>query len=183
MGTPNVQLHHNKLFVKPPSIGSPFPAHQDAPFFPHDNDSMIAAVIFLSDCPVERGPFRAFPGSHRQHLSHDPKGGWHLSDSDFPPDGGVELPAEAGDLLLFSYLLVHRSGQNVSNEPRTTLLIQARDPEDRPTELVHLSRGQGTMLRGIDPTAGRNMAENGHGSEVGTMGTMGAMGAMKSMPH
>jgi hypothetical protein len=28
-----------------------------------------------------------------------------------------------------------------------------RDPEDAPTEAVHLSRGQGMMLRGIDPTA------------------------------
>ena len=42
---PNVQLHHTKAFVKPPEKGSPFPMHQDAPFFPHDNHSMIAAII------------------------------------------------------------------------------------------------------------------------------------------
>ena len=44
MDTPNVQLHHNKLFIKPPEKGSPFPMHQDQPFFPHDKDSMIAAI-------------------------------------------------------------------------------------------------------------------------------------------
>ena len=39
IGSPNVQLHHNKLFIKPPEKGSPFPMHQDRPFFPHDKDS------------------------------------------------------------------------------------------------------------------------------------------------
>src|ERR1700741_616909 len=32
---PNVQLHHNKMFIKPPERGSPFPMHQDYPYFPH----------------------------------------------------------------------------------------------------------------------------------------------------
>src|SRR4051794_28243810 len=30
-----VQLHHTKMFIKPPEKGSPFPLHQDYPFFPH----------------------------------------------------------------------------------------------------------------------------------------------------
>ena len=40
-----------------------------------------------------------------------------------------------------------------SAEPRTTLLIQMRDPEDRALNDRHSSRGQGMMLAGIDPTA------------------------------
>jgi phytanoyl-CoA hydroxylase len=27
MGSPNVQLHHTKMFIKPPEKGSPFPLH------------------------------------------------------------------------------------------------------------------------------------------------------------
>jgi hypothetical protein len=30
-----------------------------------------------------------------------------------------------------------------------------RDPEDLPTVETHLSKGQGMMLRGVDPVAGR----------------------------
>ena len=41
----NVQLHHTKMFIKPPEKGAPFPMHQDAPYFPHENHSMIAAII------------------------------------------------------------------------------------------------------------------------------------------
>ena len=56
-------------------------------------------------------------------------------------------------MLFFSYLTVHGSGVNTSSEARTTLLVQMRDPEDPPTIVTHLSRGQGMMLRGVDPTA------------------------------
>ncbi|MBZ0287833.1 MAG: phytanoyl-CoA dioxygenase family protein, partial [Anaerolineae bacterium] len=45
IGSPNVQLHHTKMFIKPPEKGSPFPMHQDVPFFPHEKHSMIAAII------------------------------------------------------------------------------------------------------------------------------------------
>jgi hypothetical protein len=34
---------------------------------------------------------------------------------------------------------------------RATVLVQLRDPSDPPTQKVHLSLGQGMMLRGIDP--------------------------------
>src|SRR5438105_1800811 len=37
IGSPNVQLHHCKMFIKPPEKGSPFPMHQDVPYFPHDH--------------------------------------------------------------------------------------------------------------------------------------------------
>ena len=47
IGSPNVQLHHNKLFIKPPEKGSPFPMHQDYPYFPHERHTMLAAVIHL----------------------------------------------------------------------------------------------------------------------------------------
>jgi len=70
----------------------------------------------------------------------------------YPLEAAVALPAKAGDVLFFSYLTVHGSSVNVSDEARTTLLVQMRDPADQPTVKTHESRGQGMMLRGIDPT-------------------------------
>ena len=53
-------------------------------------------------------------------------------------------------------------------ESRTSVLIQMRDPEDRSlkpgpngVDLFHNSRGQGMMLRGIDPTAQSGTAVEG----------------------
>jgi len=62
---PNVQLHHTKMFIKPPENGSPFPMHQDYPYFPHEHHSMIAAIIHFDDAPQEKGCLRVVPGSHK----------------------------------------------------------------------------------------------------------------------
>lgn len=154
IGSPNVQLHHNKMFIKPPERGSPFPMHQDYPYFPHERHSMIAAIIHFDNAPLEKGCVRVVPGSHKEGpLEHVEQGGWHLPFEQYPLEAAVACPTEAGDVLFFSYLTVHGSGVNTSNEARTTLLIQMRDPEDPPTVHTHESRGQGMMLRGIDPTA------------------------------
>lgn len=156
MGTPNVQLHHTKMFIKPAEKGSPFPMHQDVPYFPHDNHSMIAAIIHFDDAPLEKGCLRVIPGSHKKGpLEHETVGGYHLSPEQYPVLEALPLPAKAGDVVFFSYLTVHGSGVNESSEDRTTLLIQMRDPEDVPTVKTHESRGQGMMLRGINPTTHR----------------------------
>jgi phytanoyl-CoA hydroxylase len=154
IGSPNVQLHHTKMFIKPPEKGSPFPMHQDYPYFPHERDSMIAAILHFDDAPVEKGCVRVVPGSHKLGgLEHSPEGGWHLPFAQYPVESAVPCEAEAGDVLFFSYLTIHGSGINSSSEARTTLLVQMRDPEDPPLKQVHLSRGQGMMLRGVDPLA------------------------------
>jgi ectoine hydroxylase-related dioxygenase (phytanoyl-CoA dioxygenase family) len=152
--SPNVQLHHTKMFIKPPERGSPFPMHQDHPFFPHARHSMIAATIHFDAAPVAKGCIRVVPGSHAGGpIEHVATGGWHLPFDQYPIEAAVPCEAEAGDVLFFSYLTIHGSGINTSDEARTTLLVQMRDPSDPPTVKTHESRGQGMMLRGFDPTA------------------------------
>lgn len=150
MGTEHVQLHHNKMFVKPPEAGSPFPLHQDWPFFPHRDDSLVAAIVHLDDAPEERGCLQAVPGSHRlgrqDHIG-DPH--WFIDAPDLA-ERATSIPAAAGDVLFFSCLTVHGSGVNRSSEPRTTWLIQVRDAADVPTVDRHRSPGQGTMLSGVN---------------------------------
>ena len=150
---PNVQLHHNKMFIKPPERGSPFPMHQDYPYFPHERHSMIAVILHLDDAPEEKGCVRVYPGTHKLGPLEAVGQDHHLPEDEYPIDGATPLPAKAGDAIFMSYLLVHGSGVNASNEPRTTWLIQLRDPEDRPLNERHASRGQGMMLAGIDPSA------------------------------
>lgn len=151
---PNVQLHHNKMFIKPPAKGSPFPMHQDYPYFPHRDHSMIAVILHLDDAPEEKGCLCVYPGTHK--LGPLPAHGkdHHVSTETYPIEAATPIPARAGDAVFFHYLTVHGSGQNRSNEARTTLLVQLRDPADVPLSDRHASRGQGMMLAGIDPTAG-----------------------------
>jgi len=150
---PNVQLHHNKMFIKPPEKGSPFPMHQDVDYFPHRDHSMIACILHFDDAPEEKGCLRVYPGSHRLGPLPSVGDDHHLPEDIYPLAAATPIPARAGDAIFFSYLLVHGSGLNVSDEPRTTLLVQLRDPEDVPLNAGHASRGQGMMLAGIDPAA------------------------------
>lgn len=145
---PNVELHHTKMFIKPPERGSPFPMHQDYPYFPHEQHSMIAAIVHFDDASVEKGCLRVVPGSHK--LGPLPASGSDRRLPDFDIDDALPIEARAGDAIFMSYLLVHGSGLNVSDEPRTTILVQMRDPLDQPLEQRHISRGQGMMLAGIN---------------------------------
>jgi ectoine hydroxylase-related dioxygenase (phytanoyl-CoA dioxygenase family) len=148
---PNVQLHHNKMFIKPPERGSPFPMHQDYGYFPHRGNSMTAAILHLDAAPDAKGCVRVYPGSHKlgplQAMGQD----HHVDPDRFPLSEATAIEAEAGDLLVFNYLTVHGSGLNMSDEARTTWLVQVRDPEDEPISEQHQSRGQGMMLAGVDP--------------------------------
>ena len=148
---PNVQLHHNKMFIKPPERGSPFPMHQDYGYFPHRGLSMTAAILHLDAAPDAKGCVRVYAGSHK--LGPLPAFGrdHHVDTERFPLSDATPIEAEAGDLLVFNYLTVHGSGLNTSDEPRTTWLVQVRDPEDEPISEQHQSRGQGMMLAGVDP--------------------------------
>jgi phytanoyl-CoA hydroxylase len=149
---PNIQLHHTKLIVKPPERGAPFPMHQDYPYFPHEKHTMLAASIHLDDANEENGCLRVLPGSHKSGaLQLDKSGEFFLPPEEYPVEEGTPCPAKAGDVLVFNYLTVHGSGLNTSDRPRRNWLIQMRDPEDHPTDRQHISRGQGQMLRGIDP--------------------------------
>ncbi len=147
---PNVQLHHTKMFIKPPEKGAPFPMHQDYPYFPHQRHTMIAAIFHFDDAPVERGCVRFVPGSHKLGPIPVSTPDSSLPPDQYPIDKAVPCPANAGDVVFFNYLTIHGSGINASLEARTTLLVQMRDPTDPPLKRTHESRGQGMMLAGVD---------------------------------
>jgi phytanoyl-CoA hydroxylase len=151
---PNVQLHHTKLHNKPPAVGSPFPMHQDYPYFPHTRHTPIAAIIHLDDSTIDNGCLCAVPGSHtRGPIEHLKDNSFYLSPDEWPLERADPVVANAGDVLLFSYFTVHGSYVNTSPRPRRILLIQMRAPDDHPTTEQHRSPGQGTMLRGTNPNA------------------------------
>jgi phytanoyl-CoA hydroxylase len=162
---PNVQLHHTKLFFKPPKKGSGFPMHQDYPYFPHEKHSMMAGIFHLSDTTEANGCVRVYPGTHKEGpLDCDPRKNY-LDQDVYPIEKGVACPAKRGDILFFNYLLIHGSGPNRSDQCRKTVCIQVRDPEDQPLDNSHSSHAQGLMLHGIHPLEKTGMASGTLGTE------------------
>ncbi|RAP75130.1 phytanoyl-CoA dioxygenase family protein [Paenibacillus montanisoli] len=147
---PNVQLHHSKMLVKPPENGAAFPMHQDYPYFPHEQHTMLAASVHLDDADLENGCLHVIPGSHKEGaLQH--VGRHYLNAKEYPVSDGVPCIAEAGDVLFFNYLTIHGSPANRSERTRRNVLFQYRSASDFPTNKEHFDWGMGLMVCGENP--------------------------------
>ncbi|MCY4334905.1 MAG: phytanoyl-CoA dioxygenase family protein [Litoreibacter sp.] len=129
---PDIILHHSKLFQKPSENGSPFPMHQDWPYFPTVQDSMIAGIIHVSDATDEMGCLRIYPGSHKlgRVKGADGRRQNDLIDS-YPIEDATIIEAEAGDVIFFHYFTLHGSMPNRSDATRKTVLCQLYAGTDR----------------------------------------------------
>lgn len=166
IGSPNVLLHHTKAHIKPPGVGAPFPTHQDYHYFPFKKDSMVAVFIHLDDSDVGNGGLTVFPGSHKlgpQENVSDVPTHFYVSQTKFPLETATPLNAKKGQVVIFSYLLVHGSYRNTSERMRRMLLFQMMSAEDEPLDKVHISPCHGMVLRGINPKRNADI-ENRHKS-------------------
>ncbi len=131
---PDIMLHHSKLFCKPPEKGSPFPMHQDWQYFPSVKDSMIAAIIYVSEATDEMGCVRVYPGSHKE-LGRTGgmmgRGDNEEITEKYPIEKATVLEAEPGDVLFFSYFTLHGSMPNRSDKTRKSVLVQMLSGDDQ----------------------------------------------------
>ncbi len=128
----DIVLHHSKLFQKPPENGSPFPMHQDWPYFPTVQDSMIAGIIHVSDASDEMGCLRVYPGSHKLGRIEGADGRRQNDVIDAHPiENATVIEAQAGDVVFFHYFTLHGSMPNRSSATRKTVLCQMYSGQDR----------------------------------------------------
>ncbi|XP_068619217.1 probable alpha-ketoglutarate-dependent hypophosphite dioxygenase [Battus philenor] len=155
MGTENIMLHHTKAQFKPPEKGASYPMHQDYQYFPYQKDSLVAAFIHLDDTTPENGGLFVYPGSHKLGPLEDVGARetvqFHYVDqSKFPIEKATPVIAKRGDIVVFSYLLVHGSTPNSSSRPRRMMLAQLADAHDQPLGEEKAQPGRGWLLRGVN---------------------------------
>src|SRR3954453_4403816 len=117
---PNIQLHHTKLNLKPPSShDARFEWHQDYPFFPHTNLELLAAMVYLDNSTEENGCPTIIPGSHkdgpRQHrFARDGAFSSKLEDTGAveDPSRWLSVPVPAGGVELHHCNMLHSSKAN-----------------------------------------------------------------------
>ncbi|KAJ8673487.1 hypothetical protein QAD02_004749 [Eretmocerus hayati] len=175
MGTSDVLLHHTKAHLKPPSKGAPYLMHQDYPYFPFKKHTMMAVFIHMDDTTPENGGLCVYPGSHKlgpipdKVLIDENQEKYHYVDPDqYPISGAEPICAKKGDIVIFSYLLLHGSYVNKSNRPRRMFLAQLRAADDEPTKETHHSHCQNLVLRGRNKSYRANMASRFVDSVVNT---------------
>jgi len=158
----DIILHHSKLFLKPPGNGSAFPLHQDWSYFPTEKNSMIAAVVHLSESDEQMGCMRIVPGSHKlgkvaKTDGHSFVKGIH---DRYQLEDAEPIIAEPGDVVFFHCCSLHGSMQNVSKRPRKTVLVQLYSGSDRVVDGNRHTNVQ-LVLRGVNHFATRSGVDTG----------------------
>jgi ectoine hydroxylase-related dioxygenase (phytanoyl-CoA dioxygenase family) len=156
---PAIRFNHSKLNLKGSHIGAPVEFHQDAAFYPHSNDDVLAVGLLLDDATAENGALAVLPGSHRGpiHSHYDDADRFvgcmrqeTIEGLDLAPARLLALPA--GSITIHHYRLVHWSAPNTSPAERR-LLINAYSAADAVQLVPDSTRSPlfGTLVRGTEP--------------------------------
>jgi phytanoyl-CoA hydroxylase len=156
---PNIQLHHTKLNLKPPSSREArFEWHQDYPFFPHTNFDLLAVMIYFDDSTEENGCLTIIPGSHewgpRNHLfAKDGAFSSQLEDKSAveDPSRWLKVPVPAGGMELHHCNMLHSSTANRGTKPRSAMIIQYRAADNIALGGNTHNVGFGLQVRGVNP--------------------------------
>ena len=157
---PDIVLHHTKLFLKPPKVGSTFPLHQDWSYFPTQNNTMIAAMIHISDSTEKMGCLRLVPGSNKLGKIKNSDGHTFVKKihNKYALESVTPIEAKRGDVLFFHSFTIHGSMPNKSERPRKTILIQLFSGRDKVVRGVNHTNVQ-LVLKGWNYNATRETAE------------------------
>jgi phytanoyl-CoA hydroxylase len=149
----SVEIHHSTLHAKAPGAGSPFPMHQDDPFYPHADGRYIDALVHVDDADEQSGCLKFLDGSHKlgklQHITgsdHEP----FLPTDQYRLEDAVSVPAKAGDVILFHLWTVHGSALNRAGRWRRLVRVGYRDPRNQQLGGQALGR-PGLIVRGVRP--------------------------------
>jgi ectoine hydroxylase len=163
---PSIRFHHSKLNLKGSHVGAPVEVHQDAAFYPHSNDDVLAVGLLLDDATAENGAMSVLPGSHRGpiYTHFDAQGRFVgcMRDADvtrLDRSRAVLLALPAGSIHIHQYRLVHWSGPNTSPGERR-LLINSYTAADAVSLVPELTGSplSGRLLRGTWPVVARRTA-------------------------
>ena len=133
LGTGDARLYWEQAVAKPPQARTELPWHQDNGYTPLVPEEYVTCWLALDDADERNGCLWVIPGSHHDGTHR------HVNDgaSPFrvgyggPATDGVPVPVAKGSVLVFSSLLMHRSGPNTTDRFRRAWIIQFCSREAR----------------------------------------------------
>lgn len=125
VGTGDARLYWEQAVAKPPQARTELPWHQDNGYTPLVPEEYVTCWLALDDADVDNGCLWVIPESHRHGtVSHHNGAGPFRVGHDGPDVDGIAVPVRRGSVLVFSSLLMHRSGPNITDRPRRAWILQ-----------------------------------------------------------
>lgn len=160
---PDIFVNLSKLNFKPARVGSPVEWHQDLAYYPHTNDDLVTALIYLDNATEENGCLQVLPRHHHHFFEHSLADGRFAGMITEPLDDGrygraVPLAAPAGSVILLHPITPHSSRPNRSDRARRTLIFGFRASDAVPiwTNLrVATMESHSKLVRGKPAKFGR----------------------------
>jgi ectoine hydroxylase-related dioxygenase (phytanoyl-CoA dioxygenase family) len=131
-GDSTVCHFHSKLMQKEPRVGGAWEWHQDYGYWYKNEfllpDQMMSVMIAITDANRENGCLEVIKGSHKMGRVEHGFSGEQVGASQRYVDLAlrsmehVYVSLRAGDALFFHSNILHRSGPNLSDRPRWSLI-------------------------------------------------------------
>lgn len=121
---PDVRLYWDQAVYKKPEYPKPFPWHQDNGYTYIEPQAYLTCWIALNDATIDNGCPWVIPGGHLcGTLAHRAsKLGFVCREDDGPE--ALAVPVRAGGIVVFSSLMPHRTGPNVTTGVRKSYILQ-----------------------------------------------------------
>lgn len=125
IGTGDARLYWEQCVTKPPQARTELPWHQDNGYTPLVPEEYVTCWLALDDADLENGCLWVIPGSHRSGTTQHHNGAGPFRVGHEGPDAdGIPVPVRRGSVLVFSSLLMHRSGPNTTDRHRRAWILQ-----------------------------------------------------------
>ena len=163
---PDADLYYNQVVIKPPEEGLHFGWHQDSGYTVTEPLEYMTCWTAISRTDVENGCIWIIPGSHKRGLIEHC---WNERDRSTDAvldneEGAIPVEMQRGQVAVFSSLMLHRSGPNVSSETRKGYVPQYHVPNVRQKKTGKpfgdaypvLRDGRRVDVPGTEPAAAEN---------------------------
>lgn len=119
----DVSLYWDQAVYKRPETAKDFPWHQDNGYGLVLSEEYVTCWLAMEDATVENGCIWVKPRTHKDGIVEHVNTpiGWQCY---FGDDPGIPVELKKGSMVVFSSLLFHRSGPNLSDRVRKGYILQ-----------------------------------------------------------
>ena len=125
---------NQSLNFKNPKGGTEVKWHQDKPYFPHTNDSVLTIGVYLEDCDDLQGPLEIISGSHKKDVfSHYDQSKWignindkDLSKIDLSKKKSLKGKADQLPVITIEQFMVLNLTTPITSRPLNALCFELR---------------------------------------------------------